>query len=88
MNSGWNNAVLNDIAMVLLQLARWWNGFLRFKRPVGYFRTGQTITGDYYANLIGKLIENIKVKRRAKLTKGFSRTMHMCTSHLSSCCNA
>lgn len=37
---------------------------------IDYLPKGQTITGSYYANLIPKLREAIKEKRRGKLSLG------------------
>lgn len=37
---------------------------------IDYLQKGQTINGTYYASLLTQLRENIKLKRRGKLTKG------------------
>ena len=36
---------------------------------VDYLQKGQTINGTYYASLLRQLRENIKLKRRGKLSK-------------------
>jgi len=37
---------------------------------IDYLDTGATITGEYYANLLAQLRDEIKTKRRGKLRKG------------------